>query len=104
LETQETADLPGSWGTLLTVRLGLRPGGTDRPGHTACQRGPRFSQQRGLPTRKILSRLNVQAFRLTVYASRGGSPRTTQDSLPAAGQLYRTGFGPAGFRRKVSEL
>ena len=23
--TQETADLPGSWGTLVTVRLGLRP-------------------------------------------------------------------------------
>src|SRR5438045_2989790 len=25
LATQETADLPGSWGTLVTVRLGLGP-------------------------------------------------------------------------------
>jgi hypothetical protein len=35
---------------------------------------------------------------------RVGRPTATPDSLPAAGQLYRAGFGPAGFRRKVSEL
>ena len=44
---------------------------------------------------------------LSVWLStlrRVGRPIATQDSLPAAGQLYRAGFGPAGFRRKVSEL
>src|SRR5262245_5402838 len=33
---------------------------------TACRRGPRLCQERGLPTRKV-SRLDVQAFRLAVY-------------------------------------
>src|SRR5262249_61914009 len=50
--------------------------------------------------RGSMSRLSISLSTLR----RLGRPTTTQDSLPAAGQLYRAGFGPAGFRRKVSEL
>ena len=42
LETQETADLPGSWGTLVTVRLGLGP------------RWDRHARPYGVPTRPPL--------------------------------------------------
>jgi hypothetical protein len=67
------------------------PVGSTRQAVTACRHGPRVCQGRGLPTRKV-SRLDVQAFRLAVYASWGRSPAATQDSLPAAGQLYRVGL------------
>jgi len=82
METQETADLPGSWRTL---RDGL-PGSWTPVGPT-CQAirhadaAPGGSTARA-PTRK-LSRLDVQAFHLAVYASSGGSPH--QDARLASG-------------------
>ena len=41
---------------------------------------------------KGLSKLNSMAFGLAVYASQCGLPRTTQDSLPAAGQALPDGL------------
>ncbi len=60
-----------------------------------------------LPT---ASTLTTNAFRSSITQPAGslctlrslGYPRTTQHSVPAAGQLYRTGFPPAGGKRKVS--
>jgi hypothetical protein len=46
---------------------------------------------------KGLSKLNSMAFGLAVYASPSALPRTTQDSLPAAGQALPDGL----FTRKV---
>jgi hypothetical protein len=71
----ETADLPGSCEDPVDGSLGSwAPVGAERQAVTACRRGPRLCQERGLPTRKV-SRLDVQAFHLAVYASQGGSPR-----------------------------
>jgi hypothetical protein len=83
---------PGSW----------TPVGPARQAIAACRRGPRLCQQRGLPTRK-LSRLDVQAFRLTVYASSGGSPhhdaRLASGCWPALPDGIRTRRVPTkGFR------
>ena len=103
METQETADLPGSWGTLVTVRLGLGP------------RWDRHARPYGVPTRpplvsttrapdeRKLSRLAVQAFRLTAYASSGGSPhhdaRRASGCWPALPGGIRTRRVPTeGFR------
>ena len=74
---------------------------------TNCQRirhGPRIrSTAEALHNR--ISGLNHTAFGLAVYASQWKLPATTQDSLPVAGpRLYRAGFEPAGFLRKVSNL
>ena len=85
---------PGSW----------TPVGPTRQAVTACRHGPRLCQQRGLPTRK-LSRLDVQAFRLTVYASSGGSPHhgarlASGDWLGPAGWDWL----PTGLLRKVSKI
>ena len=60
-----------------------------------------------LPT---ASTLTTNAFRSSITQPTGslctlrslGYPSTTQHSVPAAGQLYRTGFPPAGDNRKVS--
>ena len=41
---------------------------------------------------KGLSTLNSMAFGLAVYASQRGSPRPTQNSLPAAGQALPDGL------------
>jgi hypothetical protein len=42
--------------------------------------------ERRRPCRLVISRLNLAALALAVYALQRGSPRTTQDSLPAGGQ------------------
>ena len=44
-------------------------------------------------TRVVISGLNRTAFDLAVYASQGGCPPTTQDSLPAAGPALPDGIG-----------
>ena len=76
--------LDGSLGSWTPVR-------PTRQAVAARRRGPRLCQQRRLPTGKV-SRLDVRAFRLAVYASRRRSPAAVQDSLPAAGRLYRMGL------------
>ncbi len=49
------------------------------------------------PCELSVSELDSMAFGLAVYASQAGSPRTTQDSLPAAGQALPDGV----FTRRV---
>src|ERR1041385_8268821 len=103
MDTQETADLPESWGTLVTVRLGLRPRQDRHARPYGVPTRPPVGQRRGLPQENFRGSMS----RLSVWPStlrRVGRPTAAQDSLPAAGQLYRAGFGPAGFRRKVFEL
>jgi len=86
-------DLPSSWGTLI-IRLHMFQ--TDA-GRTACTRPysaaawPLVITRQRLP-RLGLSTLNSMAFGLAVYASRGRSPDTTQDSLPVAGQALLDGI------------
>jgi hypothetical protein len=51
------------------------PGGTDMPGPNGVPTRPPLCSTTRAPDEKFLSRLHVQAFRLTVYASPSGSPR-----------------------------
>ena len=84
--------LPSSWGALMCLCHVLRPR-RDRT-HQAlavCRRGPRGVHTEGSP-RVVLSRLNSTALALAVYASQWPLLTPTQDSLPAAGQLYRVGL------------
>jgi hypothetical protein len=80
------------------------PGETYAPGHCGASVLPS-----ALPT---ASALTTCAFRSSITRPAGslctlrslGYPSTTQHSVPAAGQLCRTGFPPAGDKRKVSVL
>jgi hypothetical protein len=101
--TQETADLPGSWGTLRRFAWVFDPGGTDTPGQIGVPTRPPLCSTTRAPDEKSLSRLNVQAFRLTVYASPGGSPhhdaRLASGCWPALPGGIRTRRVPTeGFR------
>jgi len=87
---------PGSW----------TPVGPARQAVAACRRGPRLCQPRGLPTSDKVSRLDVQAFRLAVYASQGGSlhhhARRASGCWPALPGGIRTRRVPTeGFRAVV---
>ena len=84
---------PGSWTPVGPARQAVRR--ADAAPACGNSKGSRQENFRG-----SMSRLSVWLSTLR----RVGRPTTTQDSLPAAGQLYRAGFGPAGFRRKVSDL
>jgi hypothetical protein len=103
LSPRRRQDLPGSRGTP-TVRL---PGSVDA-GRTASTRPVQcrsvaLGHRTAKAPAKGLSALNSMAFGLTVYASPGGLPHMTQDSLPAVGQTLLDGLLPAGSQRKVSE-
>lgn len=86
-------DLPSSWGTS-SIRL---PMFQSDSGRTAGTRPLQcHSMAPGISTAeapaKGLSKLNSMAFGLAVYASPDALPRTTQDSLPAAGQALPDGL------------
>ena len=69
LETLETADLPGSWRTLMDVCLVLGPRRDQSPRPLReTDAAPIFSTTKAR-REKWLSRLNSKAFILTVYAS-----------------------------------
>lgn len=67
------------------------PGGTCASGHCDAQARPSASLTASAPAKNSISRLNLTAYMLAVYASQPTSPWSTQDSLPAAGQLCRAG-------------
>jgi hypothetical protein len=85
-------DLPGSWRTLLSLCPVLRPRQDRRIRPLQCAgTAPAMSTTKA-PTTIHLSGLNRTALGLAVYASSRASPPPTQNSLPAAGQLCRTGL------------
>lgn len=83
--------LPGSWGAPCTRALFSDPGGTPGPGRYGPTARPSAISTASAPTDSVLTRLNHTACVLAVYASQPTSPWSTQDSLPAAGQLCRAG-------------
>ena len=87
----DAAGLSRSWGISCAYAMLSDPGGTRGPGHSVHGRGPLTQARKRLTTLRI-SRLNRTASALAVYASQAGYPWPTQDSLPAAGELYRTGL------------
>ena len=90
LETIRVSQVPGApW---CVYALFFDPGGTEPPGLTVIRRGPRDVQDEGSPRVNQISGLNGTALTLAVYASQWLLPAPTQDSLPAAGQLYRVGL------------
>jgi hypothetical protein len=98
--------LPSSWGTTI-ARLHMFQSDA---GRTACTRPnsaaawPLLIQRQRLP-RWGLSTLNSMAFGLAVYASQGGLPQPPRKTrFRPLVRRYRTGFPPAGFQRKVSDL
>jgi hypothetical protein len=77
------------------------PGGTEPPGLTVIQRGPRDVQDEGSPRVFQISGLNRTALTLTVYASwwlLPACPRKTRFRLPASS----TGWDwlPTGLRKR----
>ena len=74
------------------------------PGHLGrSDAAPIDSQSKGFHVKQFRGSLarpshSLSTLRSVNYLS------GTQDSLPAAGQLYRTGIAPAGFLRKDSEI
>lgn len=88
--------LPGSWGTLMVIAHALRPRlDRPRPIGTKCgaiDAAPAYDHDEG-SKHLSFSGLNHMAFDLAVYASRRGSPPSTQDSLPAAGPALPGGIG-----------
>ena len=97
--------LPRSWGTHMCVRRVLRPR-WNRP-HQAILRcgdaAPIDSQSKGFHVEQFRGSIARPSHSLSTLRTADYS-NGTQDSLPAAGQLYRTGIAPAGFLRKVSEI
>ncbi|MBY0521906.1 MAG: transposase [Gemmataceae bacterium] len=87
---RRTSQVPGE--SSLEFAWVFDPGGTDMPGHAACRHGPRWDIGEGSRRENFRGSMS----RLSLWLS-------TQDSPPAAGQLYRAGLAPAGFQRKVSE-
>jgi hypothetical protein len=73
---------PGSW----------TPAGPAHQAVAVYRRGPSVRSDGGLAARSLISGLDSRAFTLTVYASSSGSPRPTQDSFLAAGQLGQVGL------------
>jgi hypothetical protein len=79
------------------------PGGTEPPGLTVIQRGPRDVQDEGSP--RVYRDLGAQSHGLDTRCLRFVVVVTslpTQDSLPAAGQLYRVGLVTHKAPKKVS--
>jgi hypothetical protein len=68
------------------------PGWSDTSGLTMRQHGPRWWHGEG-SKQEVISGLNHTASALAVYASPGGSPHKTQDSLPGTGQALPDGIG-----------
>jgi hypothetical protein len=68
------------------------PDGTDTPGHTACRLGPHLNEREGYPPRGGFRGSIAGPDCWLSTLRRVGRPTTTQDSLPAAGQLYRVGL------------
>ncbi len=102
---RQTSQVPGE--PFVTVRLGLGPR-WDRHARPLRRAGaaPGGTTARA-PDEKKLSRLDVQAFRLTVYASQGGSPhrhaRLASGCWPALPDGIRTRRVPTeGFRVVVT--
>ena len=93
---RRSGGVPSSWGTLLCLRPVLRPRRDRRcAGLSGRRHGPtRIGNDEGSP-REVISGLNHTASALAVYASPGGSPHRTQDSLLAAGQAL-----PGGIRTR----
>jgi hypothetical protein len=87
--------LSGSWGILLRLCPVLGPR-SDRSAHQAIRcagMAPAERTTRAPHDAIFLSRLYPRASTLAVYASRCGSLRPTQDSLPAASQALPGGIG-----------
>jgi hypothetical protein len=97
--------VPSSWGTLVCLRPVLRPR-RDRPYQAAAvgRRGPTRIVRRGLSTRGNFGApshgIGTGCLRFARWVTRTG--RKTRFWLLA--RLYQAGFGPAGFRRKVSVM
>ncbi len=73
------------------------------PGHLRCgDAAPIDSQSKGFHVEQFRGSIARPSHSLSTLRTADYS-NGTQDSLPAAGQLYRTGIAPAGFLRKVSE-
>jgi len=74
------------------------------PGHLRCgDAAPIDSQSKGFHVGQFRGSIARPSHSLSTLRTADYS-NGTQDSLPAAGQLYRTGIAPAGFLRKVSEI
>ena len=74
------------------------------PGHLRCgDAAPIDSQSKGFHVEQFRGSIARPSHSLSTLRTADYS-NGTQDSLPAAGQLYRTGIAPAGFLRKVSEI
>jgi hypothetical protein len=70
----------------------LDPGRPPTPGQRGIGARPHRSFRRWARCEKLISGVDSTAFALAAYASSSGSPRPTQDSLLAAGQLYQVGL------------
>jgi hypothetical protein len=68
------------------------PGRTPASGPTMPRRGPRSFDDEG-SQQEVISGLTRTASALAVYASSGGLPHHTQDSLPVAGQALPDRIG-----------
>ena len=93
ISLRKRQDLPSSWGTPI-VRLHMFYTDAGRTADTRplrC-RGMALGHRTAKAPAKGLSTLNSMAFGLAVYASRRGLPRSTQNSLPAAGQALPDGL------------
>ena len=74
------------------------------PGHLRCgDAAPIDSQSKGFHVEQFRGSIARPSHSLSTLRTADYS-NGTQDSLPAAGQLYRTGIAPEGFLRKVSEI
>jgi hypothetical protein len=76
-----------------TFAVFLDPGRPPMPGVAALGHGPSARSDGGRAARSLISGLDSTAFALAVYASSSGSPRPTQDALPAACQALPGGIG-----------
>jgi len=78
------------------------PGGTFMPGQTRHV-GAAFRSFKGVGSHATYFRGSItRPIRSLSTLRRRGHPSSTQDSLPAAGQLCRAGLGPAGLKCGVS--
>ena len=85
--TRSRRGLPGSWANPRVRSPQVSdPGRTPRARPVSAQGVLPPPPERRRPPQIVISRLNLAALALAVYALQRGSPRTTQDSLPAGGQ------------------
>jgi hypothetical protein len=84
--------LPGSWGTSVNVPCSPTPAGPRTPGHCGVAARPSVDLKTSAPASiKFRGSIARPVHSLSTLRS-AGYPGTTQDSLPAAGQLCRTGL------------